>query len=104
MEDPALSKCNTPANGPQPREVTYTSNYHTLSMKDNWKTKPISPTCEVLRYGRQCGRKTVKAYPAHPGGWMSLCEQCAGKHPEAFDISQLLKQGEAITHGQKGEG
>lgn len=55
------------------------------SMKtEKWTTRPISPTCEVLR-GKSglsgvCGDPTSYAYPAHGGGWMSLCDRHGQKH------------------------
>ena len=66
-------------------------------MKTNWKTKPISCTCEVIiSYEplRFCGLATVKAYPAAGGGWMALCYKHGLKHTEAFDTDELIRAGE----------
>lgn len=61
-----------------------------------WKTRPISPTCEVmLADGKFCDLPTTYAYPAEGGGWMALCEKCAEKHlPHCAHINDLIQQGE----------
>lgn len=68
---------------------------------EKWTTRPISPTCEVLR-GKSglsgfCGDPTSYAYPAHGGGWMSLCFRHGQKHlPQIKTIEQLLSEGETF--------
>jgi hypothetical protein len=61
-----------------------------------WKTAPISPTCQVM-IGRLCGRPTDLAYPAMGGGWMSLCLKHGLKHVRhggALKVEVLIKGGE----------
>ena len=67
--------------------------------KADWKTEPVSCTCEVMVGGSVqqpefCGKSTVKAYPAIVRGWQTLCVEHARKHPEAFDVYELIKNGE----------
>lgn len=64
-----------------------------------WKTAPISPTCEVRigRDGSFCGRASDLAYPAMGGGWMALCLAHGLKHVKhggALKIETLIKGGE----------
>lgn len=65
----------------------------------DWKTSPISPTCEVLvgKGNQFCGKPTVAAYPASGGGWMPLCVLHARKHLNhggAFLTDELIAKGE----------
>lgn len=69
----------------------------------DWRTEPISCTCEVIASWHRhdgikepvfCGAATVKAYPAMASGWQTLCAVHARKHREAFDVYELIKNGE----------
>lgn len=65
--------------------------------KVEWKTAPISCTCEVLlslKPLKFCEAPTVAAYPTMGGGWQSLCFSHAMKHPEAPRTDALIKAGE----------
>lgn len=73
--------------------------------KTDWRTEPISCTCQVaLSYGKgtngaiasvnECGNSTIKVYPTARLGWMSLCAYHAKKHPEAFDVYEVIASGE----------
>lgn len=68
-----------------------------LCRKDDWTTEPISCMCQVLLQSkplRFCDKPTVKAYPAMGGGWATLCSRHALKHKEAFDVCELIEDGE----------
>jgi len=69
-----------------------------LPNKD-WITAPISPTCEVMMgFGRKiCLKPTDKAYPTMGHGWMALCALHGKKHKEAFDICELISNGETFS-------
>ena len=79
---------------------------HWKSLPDTqWFTEPISCTCQVvLRYGRspsgvvfiaqECGKATEKVYPAMGHGWQALCGLDAVKHKQAFDVYELISDGE----------
>jgi hypothetical protein len=66
----------------------------------NWRTAPISATCQVLLFvspDRFCGQPTTHAYPAMGYGWMALCEQHAIKHlPDCWPLQKLLAEGETL--------
>jgi hypothetical protein len=65
-----------------------------------WKTAPISPTCEVMRSHkpeRCCDAPTTYAYPAMGQGWMALCFKHAQKHLKhggAVHVDILITRGE----------
>lgn len=65
-----------------------------------WKTRPVSPTCEVMGGTEQqpapCGKAAEYAYPFPPGGWMSLCREHGGNliHPKTFNIEEVIASGE----------
>lgn len=74
-----------------------------------WATRPISPTCEVLKSNILkiekanslddlcCGLPTSYAYPANGGGWMALCFDHGQKHlPYAKHIDGLILRGETF--------
>lgn len=69
----------------------------------NWRTLPISPTCEVLNGKDEngnwkfCELATDKAYPASGKGWMSLCVKHGLKHSEAIPVEQLILSGETFS-------
>ena len=66
----------------------------------NWKTEPISCTCQVRIVEDRiwfCDKPTAKAYPAMGGGWMSLCARHGLKHKEAFPIEELISKGERFA-------
>lgn len=64
-----------------------------------WTSAPINPICEVLICDLQgdamaiCDKVTVRAYRCE-FGWMSLCEEHAQEHPEAFCVYELINRGE----------
>lgn len=71
--------------------------------KPDWRTEPISCTCEiVMRWNHHdgikepvfCNAATVKVYPAMGRGWQSLCAGHARKHTEAFDACEVIASGE----------
>lgn len=76
-------------------KLTY-QNWKQIRGKD-WKSEPISCTCELLT-SRQpvglCRGATVAASPCMGGGWQSLCAEHAAKHPEAFSVYELIADGE----------
>lgn len=63
-----------------------------MKVSEEWKTAPISCTCEVLGNGmvKECGQPTHAAYPASGGGWMALCFKHALKHTEALPTDSLI--------------
>jgi hypothetical protein len=67
----------------------------------NWRTAPISPTCETLVGAcltKSCGQPTTHAYPALRGGWAALCEHHADNiHPYCILLADLLTQGETMA-------
>lgn len=71
-----------------------------MKAKTDWKTAPISCTCEVLLSCEtltMCDKPTTAAYPAMSGGWMALCEKHAQQHLEtggAVPTEELIKKGE----------
>lgn len=69
----------------------------------DWKTAPISPTCECIGSTRPdggfnfCGATTSYAYPASGGGWMALCHRHGIKHlPQIKTIENLITGGETF--------
>lgn len=63
----------------------------------DWKTEPISCTCQVALCCNPielCDKPAVKAYPAMFSGWMAMCARHALKHKEAFDVMDLISKGE----------
>lgn len=62
-------------------------------MSAEWKTKPISPTCEVMA----CDKPTTAAYQAMGGGWMALCARHAIKH---FKHGCAIRTDELIANGE----
>jgi len=55
-----------------------------------WKSKPISPTCEVMHPdGTFCGNPTSHVYPTMGGGYMALCLEHSRKHPEAWPLAEV---------------
>lgn len=74
----------------------------TAAPKHQWKTAPISATCEVMmlktKNGMMCGKPTTYAYPASGFGWMALCHDHAQRHISdgAQPITELFLQGETI--------
>jgi hypothetical protein len=59
-------------------------------MNQEWKSKRISRTCEVMDAIRQlCGWPTTHVYPASGGGYMALCREHARKHPEAWPLAEV---------------
>jgi len=67
-------------------------------MKSEWKTAPISPTCERWPANEKlCDLPTAYAYPAAGGGWMALCEACGKKHlPAVKTLASLIRSGEVL--------
>lgn len=69
-----------------------------MKTSKEWKTAPISCTCEVLLPvpGEVfCEEPTFAAYPAWGGGWMALCHNHAQKHRyEATATNLLIHSGE----------
>lgn len=66
--------------------------------QETWTTRPISPTCEILRCYGACEKPTEYAYPAMGGGWMALCFKHGQKHlPHATHIEELIKRGETFS-------
>lgn len=64
-----------------------------------WTTRPISPTCEMLRLYGACDKPTEYAYPAMGGGWMALCFKHGQKHLKhggAKHIEDLIRNGETF--------
>lgn len=68
-----------------------------------WKTAPISPTCEVVR-GKDdkgdwimCDVPTSHVYPAAGRGYMALCLKHALKHDEATPIEDAIRAGEKFA-------
>lgn len=75
-----------------------------MKTSPEWKTAPISPTCEVLKdahakkWGEKfCGKPTFAAYQAMGGGWMALCCNHAQSHSEAIHIETLIQDGERFA-------
>lgn len=68
--------------------------------KTDWKTEPISSTCQVRDWSKskskQCDDPTVKAYPTMGNGWMSLCFKHGLRHTEAFKTDELIANGEKL--------
>jgi hypothetical protein len=65
----------------------------------NWRTAPISRTCEVMQEFGLCKNRTVFAYKTRNRGWMALCEKHAQKHKDYVElIDELLKQGEILQN------
>lgn len=66
------------------------------SKSDDWKTEPISPTCQVsLAKDKFCGQATDRCYPAMGGGWMAMCFKHSLKHrAHSFRIQELIESGE----------
>lgn len=65
----------------------------------DWNTEPISPTCQVcmgIPNGiiKLCDSVSTKVYPSMGGGWMSLCALHGHKHTEAFDLDEVIANGE----------
>jgi len=70
-----------------------------ITSTDQWKTQPISCTCEVSIGPSQqlCEKPTFAAYPAMSGGWMALCHRHAQKHLKhngAWPTDDLIAKGE----------
>ena len=65
----------------------------------DWTGAPINPECEVMvGRNRFCGEPTVAVYPAHPQGWMSLCERHARKHrPHCWPVEEVIAAGEKFA-------
>jgi 3-oxoacyl-[acyl-carrier-protein] synthase III len=69
----------------------------------DWRTAPISPTCEVMTGPgiERCGKRTAYAYPASGRGWMALCAKCATRHIDdagTEPIDTLIAKGETFAH------
>lgn len=63
----------------------------------DWKSAPISCTCEVLlsvNPVKFCDEATVRVYPASGGGWMALCREHGRKHTEACLAELVIANGE----------
>lgn len=53
--------------------------------------EPPKRFCEVLSVGRvECGKRATHAYPAMGGGYMSLCQEHAKKHPDAWPMKEIV--------------